>query len=300
MPQLSEMVKLEEELRFLKRVDIVNTNGNLEEHFEEYRIKGYLEQKVVKYNATMGELNRPTNLGNEVKFYVLNFRVPTVAVRVSDGRVNKTLEISQGDAVYVEDKVFQIYNIINAEKHALKSADLVSWHKPLPATGVYGEITKFWYKYLREVGLSAFVEVPRWDVSNMYGYLPRDFAVYSMENTTNRDDISVLDGTENTTNGLKYTFKYRKFCNIVVKIFSKEDPLRYSNFLCNQKMMYIKNRYTPQLFYNWGILSRRTSLMSTKHVVLNGENYMCSIYSIRFGYTVEEHAEGETFTSLKI
>jgi hypothetical protein len=55
-----------------------------------YKIKGYLEKKIVGYNATTGELVRHGNqTATEIEFLVLNYRIPTIAKKVSDGSVNK-------------------------------------------------------------------------------------------------------------------------------------------------------------------------------------------------------------------
>ena len=77
MAQLSEIVKLEEPVSFFKRVDISNSFGRLVETFEEYKIKGYLEKKIVGYNATTGELVRPGNqTATEIEFLVLFSVIP--------------------------------------------------------------------------------------------------------------------------------------------------------------------------------------------------------------------------------
>ena len=126
MPQLSEIVKLEEPISFFKRTDITNSFGRLVETFEEYKIKGYLEKKVVGYNATTGELVRPGNqTATEIEFLVLNYRIPTIAKKVSDGSVNKNLEIELGDQVVYKGEKFQIYNIIDVDNHAYRSCELV-------------------------------------------------------------------------------------------------------------------------------------------------------------------------------
>ena len=302
MPQLSEMVKLEKEIKFFKRVSIGNIKGELKENFQEYKIKAFLEEKVVKYNATIGELTRPSNEGTEVRFFVLNYRVPTIAVSVPGGQSTKDINIAEGDLIEFEGLKFQIYNIVASDTHAIRSADLVAWHKPLSLEGVSKEISEFWFSYLDVLGLDSFREFPRWDISHLSGFLAEDFAVYSCEYGSNRDDVSILDEQKYVggIDKIQYTFRYRKFVNVKIKIYSKKDPLRYGNFLTNQKVMYLKNTFKPTTFYSWGILEDRNALLSSRQVILNGENYICSVFNVRFGYTVDENFTGDYITGVNL
>ena len=196
MAQLSEIVKLEVPISFFKRVHIENHYGRLVETFEEYQIKGYLEKKVVGYNATMGELTRPGNqTATEIEFLVLNYRIPTVAKKVSGGSVNKNLEIALGDQVVYKGEKFQIYNIIDVDNHAYRSCELVVYSYPVILDNVDEEIQKFWYLYLKEIGLDSFRDFPHWQISHFYELMENDFATYEIIYASNTEDKSVLSST---------------------------------------------------------------------------------------------------------
>ena len=302
MPQLSEIVKLEEPISFFKRTDITNSFGRLVETFEEYKIKGYLEKKIVGYNATTGEIVRPGNqTATEIEFLVLNYRIPTIAKKVSDGRVNKNLEIELGDQVVYKGEKFQIYNIIDVDNHAYRSCELVVYSYPVILDEVDEEIQKFWYLYLKEIGLDSFRDFPHWQVSHFYELMENDFATYEIIYVSNRDDKSVLSSTnEGLGSRLDYKFRFRRFIDINIKIYSNTKINELDFKLRNQKVMYMLAKYKPTEFYDWGIIEDKTHNMGARYVIINGQNKLQTSYKVRFGYTSDIVLNGDYIDNLNL
>lgn len=295
MAQLSEVVKLEVPIKFFKRISVNNVFGRLVEEFEEYLIKGYIEQKIIAYNATMGELTRPSNqVATEIEFFVLNYRVPTTAKRISDNLINKNLIIEEGDQVEYDGNRFQIYNIIDVDKHAYRTCELISPNYPVIMDSVDEDIQKFWYLYLQKLGITSFRDFPHWQLSHFYGLLGENFATYEIIYVSNRDDVSTLDNILDSNGGrIKYNFKFRRFIDVLIKVYS-DSKLNDLDFkLRNQKVMYLLNDYTPEYFYNWGILEKNTKNLGARYVVINNKNKLQTSFKVRFGYTAELNILGD-------
>ena len=302
MAQLGEVVKLETPISFFKRVNIVNDFGKLVEEFEEYLVKGYIDKKIVKYNATMGELTRYSNqIANEIEFLVFNYRVPTVAKKVSDGTIVKNLDIQLGDQVSYKEEKFQIYNIIDVDKHAYRTCDLVSYHYPVTLDNVDEDVQKFWYSYLQELGLGSFRDFPHWQITHMYELMDNDFATYEISYVSNKDDDSVLASTTgNNTNSLDYNFRFRRFVDVIIKVYSNTKNSNLDFALRNQKAMYLINKFEPTYFYNWGILEAKTRNLGSKYVIINGKNVLQTSYRVRFGYTADYTLKGDYINNVVI